>query len=122
MTIQECGFATDRVASKLLRSATMPVGISCPVSGHLTMTAPIELSLFRIVLFRRHTPQLCEHHLTRGRPDRRKLSNSPKTTASTHYVIFVNQNCSDPLRRGAANRRQTLFACSRTLTRVTGFV
>jgi hypothetical protein len=31
------------------------------------MTAPIELSLFRIVLFRLHTPQLCEPHLTRGR-------------------------------------------------------
>src|SRR5262245_2911608 len=36
------------VASKLLRSVTMPVGIWCPVSGHLTMAAPIELSLFRI--------------------------------------------------------------------------
>jgi len=25
-----------------------------------------------------------------------------KNAASTRYVIFVNQNCSDPLRRGAA--------------------
>ena len=33
-----------------------------------------HLSLFRIVLFRRHTPQLCEHHLAQGRLDRRKLS------------------------------------------------
>jgi len=32
------------VASKLLRSVTMPVGMSCPVSGHLIMTAPICLS------------------------------------------------------------------------------
>jgi hypothetical protein len=47
----------------------------------LTMTAPIELSLFSYFLFRRHTPQLCEHHLTQGRPDRRKLSNS---VASQH--------------------------------------
>src|SRR5262249_20033623 len=49
----------------------MPVGISRPVSGHLTMTAPIELSLFRRSI-RRHTPQLCEHQLTRRR-DRRKF-------------------------------------------------
>jgi hypothetical protein len=35
------------------------------------MTAPIELSLFRRSI-RRHTTQLCEHHLTQ-RPDRRKF-------------------------------------------------
>jgi hypothetical protein len=40
-----------------------------------------------------------------------------KNAASTRYVIFVNQNCSDPLRRGAANTRQTLFACSRSALR-----
>jgi len=38
-----------------------------------------------------------------------------KNAASTRYVIFVNQNCSDPLRRSAANTRQPLFVCSRTV-------
>jgi hypothetical protein len=42
-----------------------------------------------------------------------------KNAASTHYVIFVNQNCSDPLRRSAANTR--LLAAG-ALTRLTGFV
>src|SRR5262249_898648 len=32
------------VASKLLRSVVKPVGMSRPVCGHLTMTAPIGLS------------------------------------------------------------------------------
>src|SRR5260370_41710173 len=32
------------IDSKLLRSVTKPVGMSRPVCGHLTMTAPIGLS------------------------------------------------------------------------------
>src|SRR5262249_20905592 len=38
------------VASKLLRSVTRPVGMSRPVSGHLTMTAPIGLSCSCVVV------------------------------------------------------------------------
>jgi hypothetical protein len=57
------------------------------------MTAPIELSLFRLSI-RRHTTQLCEHHLTR-RPDRRKLIEFTEKSGSKKYVIFINQklNC-----------------------------
>src|SRR5215510_9020633 len=36
----------DRGGVEAFATVTMPVGIWCPVSGHLTMTTPIELSLF----------------------------------------------------------------------------
>ena len=42
-----------------------------------------------------------------------------KNAASTRYVIFVNQNCSDPLWPGAANTHCLLAAGP--LTRLTGF-
>src|SRR5262249_18578446 len=71
----------------------MPVGISCPVSGHLTMTAPIELSLFRIVLFRLHTPQLYEPHLTRGRLVAEKLSNPTKAPRRYGGTWFEVTRC-----------------------------
>src|SRR5262249_29027972 len=87
----------------------MPVGISCPVSGHLTMTAPIKLSLFRIVLFRRHTAQLCEHHLTQGRLDRRKLSHPLKTLRQHATAISLGMSLTA--------RRRSVRAASRAVVR-----
>src|SRR5262249_56825860 len=55
------------VASKLLRSVTRPVGMSRPVSGHLTMTAPIGLSCSCVVVH--PIRQACENHLTQPRQE-----------------------------------------------------
>jgi hypothetical protein len=38
------------VALKLERSAIIPVGMSCPVSGHLIITVPMELSRFAVLM------------------------------------------------------------------------
>ena len=58
------------VAWKLSRSATMPVGMSRPVSGHRTMTAPIWPLPALIVGLQRLIAATCEDCLTRWRPYR----------------------------------------------------
>jgi hypothetical protein len=80
----------DRGGVEAFAIGNMPVGIWCPVSGHLTMTTPIELSLFSRSI-RRHTTLLCEHHLTR-RPDRRKFIEFTENVGVKKYVIFIKQN------------------------------
>src|SRR5262249_36480916 len=50
------------MASKLLRSVVKPVGMSRPVCGHLTMTAPIGLSW--LLSLRHSISPACEDRLT----------------------------------------------------------
>src|SRR6516225_12432995 len=54
------------VAAKLSGSVTMPVGMSRPVSGHLTITVPIGLSC--CLSFGHVICAACENRLTQRRP------------------------------------------------------
>src|SRR5215468_5422830 len=57
------------MAAKLLRSVVKPVGMSRPVWGHLTMTAPIGLSWLFVVAATR-LRRACENRLTQPRQQR----------------------------------------------------
>src|SRR5215471_10209288 len=70
------------MASKLLRSVVKPVGMSRPVCGHLTMTAPIGLSW--LLSLRHSISPACEDRLTQPRQQRQHLLHA--------WVLFHQQN------------------------------